>query len=157
MSYRVITDKKFLNKPCKEATLKNKDKVISRIKGYLIANKGKAIGIAANQLGFNVAIFGIWLLEKNKIDIYVNPVIYKDGYLMDSDEGCMSIKNGTKHFGLKRRSYVEVHDENHSEPQIFRDYMATVIQHEYDHTQGVLISDLAVVQHAMKEADNGKS
>ena len=99
---RVQTDKDILHNQC--VVYEDNKKCISKIRQYLIINKGKAVGI------------------------------------QDSTEGCMSIKGGKKHYHLKRPTIVVLKSEGREE-LTFTDYYATVICHEMDHLNGVLISD----------------
>ena len=134
---RVQTDKTKLHDKCVER--EDNSKCIAKIRQYLIINKGKAVGIAANQLFMNNRVFGMWY--ENKIMIFENPTIisYSSEFMQDSTEGCMSIKNGKKPYHLKRPMYLVVNDgkKNH----MFEKYYATVICHEMDHLDGKLIND----------------
>ena len=134
---RVQTDKTKLHTKCVE--YEDNSKCIAKIRQYLIINKGKAVGIAANQLFMNNRVFGIWY--NNKIMIFKNPQIiaYSGDDLQDSTEGCMSIKGGKKLHHLKRPRQVVI--KNGEEEYTFNDYYATVICHEMDHLNGKLISD----------------
>ena len=135
---RVQTDKDILHNQC--VVYEDNKKCISKIRQYLIINKGKAVGIAANQLFMKNRVFGIWY--DNKMMIFVNPEIvrYSGDSLQDSTEGCMSIKGGKKHYHLKRPTIVVLKSEGREELTL-TDYYATVICHEMDHLNGVLISD----------------
>ena len=139
MSFRINTDRKFLNKE----TIKRTDNIncVKKVMSYLALNKGIAVGIAANQLFMNNRVFGI--NYNGKIMVFVNPEIIAHEGNQDSTEGCMSIKNGTKHYHVKRPMSITIKDEVNGE-QTFHEYYATVIAHEFDHLEGLLISNTGV-------------
>ena len=134
---KVQRDKKVLNKKC--ISYDDNSRCINRIKSFLLIYKNKAVGVAANQLFMKNRVFGIWY--KGKIMIFENPVIisYTSEALIDSDEGCLSIKGGKKVYPVKRPQTVVIKDDINGE-QTFSNYYSTVICHEMDHLEGKLIS-----------------
>ena len=136
MSFRVQTKSKYLHKPCIER--EDNSSGISKVKAYLMMNKKKAVGIAANQLFLNNRVFGIWF--QDHLLIFENPVVEKIKGVQESVEGCMSIKDGKMYYKKIRPTEVTISSKNHN-TMTFKDYYATVILHEMDHLDGVLISD----------------
>lgn len=104
------------------------------------------VGLAANQVGQDVQIFVIdaKLAEKNEVpDAYINPEITEfskdQGEL---EEGCLSIPNYWHQIKRAKKIKLKALDENGKKIKIkARGFLARVLQHEYDHLQGVLIKD----------------
>lgn len=93
-----------------------------------------AVGIASNQLGYNYNAFVIRL--KNKLMFFKNPSIKCYGDKFIHEEKCLSINGEYK---VERYTKVDITDDINGE-QTFKGYMACVIQHEFDHIQGILIN-----------------
>lgn len=105
-----------------------------------------AVGLAAPQVGVSSAIFVIKTEIRpghNFVQTFVNPkLIDKFGVLCTIEEGCLSIPG--VHAGIERFNSVLIHyyDENLvKKHQFYHDFQARVIQHEYDHLQGILFTD----------------
>tara|TARA_Y100000287_G_scaffold185201_1_gene187849 strand:+ start:821 stop:1399 length:579 start_codon:yes stop_codon:yes gene_type:complete len=115
----------------------------------------KGVGIAAPQVGVSKAIFVADFsffkdednfFEKELINmkqVFINPVIVKEkGENFTYPEGCLSIPNISENVVRKSSLKINFLDEN----LIFQEMecsgiIARVIQHEYDHLQGVLFTD----------------
>jgi peptide deformylase len=140
MSWRLQSNKKFLSNKCKKCKDEEIDnQCASKINMMLIALKDHAVGLAANQIFMTNRVFGI--NDNGKIIIFINPEIeILDDSTFDSLEGCLSIKNGTKQYKVQRYNKVKI-KSNNQEDMIFDGYMSTVVQHEMDHLNGILISN----------------
>ena len=134
---RVNQNISFLHKPCTNVSPNEINGIKSRLFTFLLNNKDKAVGIAANQLNINKRAFAINV--DNKIEIFINPVIELSGDVVDNTEGCLSIPN--KQFNVKRRMNVSIKADNIFKSKGYRGWYAYVIQHEMDHINGILISD----------------
>lgn len=134
--FRVNTDTKFLGRYA--ISMADNTTCIRKIQQYLLMNKGKAAGIAANQLFMKNRVFGIWY--DNKILVFENPRIISEEGTQKSIEGCLSIKNGKKQYTIDRPTTITIESDN-QDAMTFTDYYATVIRHEMDHLEGRLISD----------------
>ena len=107
------------------------------------------IGLAAPQIGKSIRIFVIdgSSLNDEKMSnfkkVFINPKIIKeDGEVWEFEEGCLSIPLIKER--IKRKSIVEVeyYDENWSfHKERFDGMKARIIQHEYDHLEGILFTD----------------
>ncbi len=106
------------------------------------------VGLASSQVGVDLRIFVIdpwWAREEGKKDprVMINPVIHERDGEQIGDEGCLSLPDifAQVNRALKIRysyyspagEYIEAEAE---------EYEAVVIQHEYDHLNGVLFTDL---------------
>jgi len=111
----------------------------------------EGLGLAAPQIGKSLRIFvidGEPLAEDEPQfagfkKVFINPRItekYGDRELMN--EGCLSIPNIREEVyreGTIRMQYFDENWEMHDE--VYEGYLARVIQHEYDHLDGILFTD----------------
>lgn len=109
----------------------------------------QGIGLAAPQIGKSLRLFvadGAPLEEEEMLDfkkVFINPVIeeeFDDQWAFE--EGCLSIPNireeVTRHAKLKIRYYDQNWEEHEEE---YDGMKARIIQHEYDHIEGILFTD----------------
>jgi peptide deformylase len=111
------------------------------------ATNPKGVGLAAPQIGQAWRIFVTRPTEKSQIRVFINPEIIKrsadqtDGVPERENklEGCLSIP---KIWGRVKRAQeltLKYHDESGaSHEEQFSGFLATIIQHETDHTNGIL-------------------
>ena len=115
------------------------------------------VGLAAPQIGKSIKIFIIDTspflnMDDNEIKEYevssvkqtfINPTILDEtGEFWSFEEGCLSIPHIREE--VKRKSFIKIeyYDENFNyRKDDFSGIVARVIQHEYDHIQGVLFTD----------------
>ena len=107
------------------------------------------IGLAAPQIGKSIRLFvvdGSPLEEEGVSDfkkIFVNPVIldeYGDEWAFE--EGCLSIPNIREDVDRHKILTIKYLDENWKEhTEEFEGIKARIIQHEYDHLEGILFTD----------------
>ena len=75
--------------------------------------------------------------------VFINPIIEEEeGKEWPFQEGCLSIPKIRENVSRKPDIVVSYYDENwvlHEEK--FSGYAARIIQHEYDHIEGVLFTD----------------
>ena len=115
----------------------------------------KGVGIAAPQIGISksifVADFSFFKDEDNFFanelinmkQVFINPKIIKEkGHYFTYPEGCLSIPNISENVKRKSRLKIKFFDENLlSQEMECSGIIARVIQHEYDHLQGILFTD----------------
>jgi peptide deformylase len=111
----------------------------------------EGMGLAAPQIGKSLRIFvidGTPLAEDEPSlagfkKVFINARIReKSGDLELMSEGCLSIPNLREEVNREGRIRIEYYDENwvfHDE--VFEGYQARIIQHEYDHLDGILFPD----------------
>ncbi len=106
------------------------------------------MGLAANQVGINKAIFIIDLspvegYEKAKPMVLINPkIINASDETCVLEEGCLSIPDVRVKVERSEKVKVEFFDINFDLQQLDADeLLARVIQHEYDHLQGIYMTD----------------
>jgi peptide deformylase len=111
----------------------------------------EGLGLAAPQVGKSVRIFVIdgkpvsddepELADFKKIFINAH-ITEKCGELKLMNEGCLSIPNLREEVNRESHIRIEYYDENwvlHNE--VYDGYKARIIQHEYDHLDGILFTD----------------
>jgi len=131
--------------------LESVEKVTPEIKELVLEMKetmktNDGVGLAASQVGKDLRIFVIdeKLAEMNEVSsVYINPEITdrsKDmGYL---EEGCLSIPEYFKEVARSKKIRIKALDENGKKFKFkATGFLARVLQHEYDHLNGILIKD----------------
>jgi len=125
------------------------DKIINDLFETLYYSDG--LGLAAPQIGKSIRIFVIdgGPLAEDEPEmadfkhVFINAnITEKYGELKPMTEGCLSIPNLREEVNREysiRVSYYDEKWEHHDE--IYEGYKARVIQHEYDHLDGVLFTD----------------
>ena len=128
--------------------------------GELIENmfetmyKAHGVGLAAPQVGLPIRLFvvdaspfadgedGDPSCEDFK-RVFINPVIFdEEGEEWGFDEGCLSIPQIREEVFRKPRLKIEYYDENWDLYEEELDgFPARVVQHEYDHIEGILFTD----------------
>lgn len=131
------------------------------------------IGLAANQVGADKQIFIVDLsamegYEESKPTVFINPVIEKfSEEKIVIEEGCLSIPDVRSEVERPKKINIKYLDTNMKELELEADeLLARVIQHEFDHLQGVLFvdrisdevkkklkKDLNKIKHRKKEFD----
>lgn len=115
-------------------------------KALLSASDPKGVGLAAPQIGKSVAIFMAKPTDKSPISVFINPVILEADELKKRKkrrvkklEGCLSLPNiwgevlrsdsvKISYFDKKGKVVIKK----------FTGFMATIVQHETDHLNGIL-------------------
>ena len=115
----------------------------------------KGVGIAAPQIGVSKAVFvadfSFFNDEENFYEeelinmkqVFINPIIVKEkGEDFTYPEGCLSIPNISENVVRKSSLKINFLDENLVKQEMeCSGIIARVIQHEYDHLQGILFTD----------------
>ena len=115
------------------------------------------VGLAAPQIGKSIRLF---IIDTSAFDnkdfeetsgfktatlkkVFINPeIINESGEAKPFEEGCLSIPNVREIINRKSDIKLSYFDENFFHHQeSFNGIIARVIQHEYDHIEGVLFTD----------------
>jgi len=107
------------------------------------------IGLAAPQIGKSIRMFvvdGSPMEDDDMVGfrkVFINPeMIDETGEEWAFEEGCLSIPNIREDVSRKEKIKIRYFDENWEEHEDEFDGMkARIIQHEYDHIEGVLFTD----------------
>lgn len=132
----IIHDQLFLSQKSTSANRADL-KVAEDLRDTLLANRDKAVGLAANMIGKNKRIiaFYVGLLPL----VMLNPQITKKSGEYLTEEGCLSL-SGERKTKRYRTITVTYQDMNlNTKTQELTDFIAEVIQHEVDHCEGILI------------------
>ena len=132
----IIHDQLFLSQKSTSANRADL-KVAEDLRDTLLANRDKAVGLAANMIGKNkrIIVFYVGLLPL----VMLNPQITKKSGEYLTEEGCLSL-SGERKTKRYRTITVTYQDMNlNTKTQEFTDFIAEVIQHEVDHCEGILI------------------
>ena len=136
MIKEIVKDVMFLSQKAEKATEEDKY-VANDLLDTLKANKDRCVGLAANMIGYNKAIICV---SGGFYDfIMINPVITQKRGEYHTEEGCLSLIGERK---CKRYSKIEVDyfDINFSKQHgKYTGFVAEIIQHEIDHTNGIII------------------
>jgi len=115
--------------------------------------KASGVGLAAPQINRAIKLFLIDTTpflnddEEKKIEVvkkvFINPkIIIEKGEEWDFNEGCLSIPEIREDIKRKSSITIEYFDENFiKHTDIFDGLTARVIQHEFDHINGILFTD----------------
>lgn len=120
----------------------------------------QGVGLAAPQIGRSIRLFvvdGSPFAEEEEDEepdpkaagmegfkrVFINPVIEEEeGEEWGFHEGCLSIPKIREEVFRKEVIHVSYFDENWNfKEERFEGYAARIIQHEYDHIEGVLFTD----------------
>lgn len=107
------------------------------------------VGLAAPQIGISKRIF---VVDGTGIDepelegfkkIFINPIIRdEDGVPWSYEEGCLSIPNIREDILRNPKITITYFDENWEEhTENYEGLKARILQHEYDHLEGILFTD----------------
>ncbi|MFZ0281675.1 MAG: peptide deformylase [Bacteroidales bacterium] len=113
--------------------------------------KSEGMGLAAPQIGRSIRIFIIdgKPLGEDEPDladfkkVFINAhIVKKYGELKPMTEGCLSIPNLREEVSRESNVHLTYYDENWEfHDEIFEGYKARIVQHEYDHIEGILFTD----------------
>ena len=136
----IVKDRKVLSQPCKPVTdfeaAKPVIKEMRRVARILDKNpKLRCLGIAANQVGFDVRII-LLKTQRGKFEVFINPELIKGTGHKDSYETCFSAPGCFKTIDR----FVTVQVSNNGMPfRTLSGIKAVAFQHELDHLNGKIL------------------
>jgi len=117
----------------------------------------QGVGLAAPQIGLGIRLFIVdtspfvdeeetdseMLKLKDFRKVFINPIIIEEeGEKWNFNEGCLSIPGIREDVARQPTITIEYMDENFElKEEQYDGLIARVIQHEYDHVDGVLFTD----------------
>ena len=114
-------------------------------------HNAEGVGLAAPQIGFSYRVFVVDLSPlseeepslKDFVKAFINPhIIEKEGNKVLMDEGCLSLpglREDVYRFDTIRIKYCDTNWQEFDE--VFTGFIARVLQHEYDHLNGIMFVD----------------
>lgn len=136
MVKEIVKDVMFLSQKAEQAT--KEDKYIANdLLDTLKANKDRCVGLAANMIGYNKAIICV---SGGLYDfIMINPIITNKTGEYQTQEGCLSLI-GERKCNRYKEIEVDYLDMNFNKQHgKYTGFVAEIIQHEIDHTNGIII------------------
>lgn len=143
---------------CGDKILRKKVAKVSKVDNKIIKliadmfetmHNANGIGLAANQVGANKQIFVVDIsmvegYEDSKPITFINPkIVSRSEETSVYEEGCLSIPDQREDVIRPKQITIEFQDLDLNKQSIETDdLLARVIQHEYDHLQGILFTDL---------------
>lgn len=121
--------------------------------------EASGVGLAAPQIGKSIRLFivdGSPFAEdddeeedpraigmENFKKVFINPIIEEEtGEEWGFNEGCLSIPKIREEVFRKEKIVISYYDEKWNlKEETYEGYAARIIQHEYDHIEGVLFTD----------------
>ncbi len=103
----------------------------------LVAHRDGCVGMAANMIGIPKRIIAFY--DGDELCSMMNPEIIKSTAPFETEEGCLSLDGVRK---TKRYRTIKVRWQNEQMQvriKTFTGFTAQIIQHEIDHTNGVII------------------
>jgi len=147
-----------LKKICKNITsdYENLDSLIDNMWETMYAASG--VGLAAPQIGLSIRLFivdaspfsedkNLSLEEREKLSkfkmVFINPELKAiSNELNTFNEGCLSIPEIREDVVRENEIIVDYYDQDFNKKSLKLDGLrARVVQHEYDHIQGILFTD----------------
>lgn len=150
----------ILSQPAK--TITSFDKKLHQLikdmtKTLKATKRPKGVGLAAPQIGIGVRVFLTMPTTNSPVRAFINPEIIafsepKIDVAQDKDadsrlEGCLSIPDIWGHVTRAPSVTLRYQDEmGATHEEVFDGFHATIIQHETDHTNGVLFTQRVIEQ-----------
>jgi peptide deformylase len=138
--------------------------IIREMEKVLLATRDpKGVGLAAPQVGMPLRIFLMKISDKDKMQVFINPVIKKVAEETQAPkkettqkkskkesrllEGCLSVPNIWSNIKRDKVVILQYQDETGKpHTKIFKNFPAVVVQHEVDHLDGILFTKRAIEQ-----------
>lgn len=135
----VKTSDPILHRPCKIATANRAKGAVRQLRRIMQdVTWGNCVGMAAPQIGIDKRVF---IAGKTA---FINPkILWRSLDKSVDKEGCYSLKSGV-YYPILRSNSVRIKwvgERGGHHIATFTGHMARVIQHEYDHIDGILISE----------------
>ena len=132
-----------------EENYPNLDSLIKNLKETMIHADG--VGLAAPQVNLGIRLFVVDASPLSKEDetlegfskVFINPIILEEkGEPWAYNEGCLSLPGIREEVKRKPKIRIEYYDENWDlKEEIYEGIKARIIQHEYDHLEGYVLTD----------------
>ncbi|MEC4115042.1 peptide deformylase [Myroides pelagicus] len=119
--------------------------LISRLYATVRDEEKPGVGIAAPQIGVNRRVFLAQRLDKKDqpFEFFINPeIVWYSKVKRIGEEGCLSIPERYEEVVRSLAIQITYYDlEGQHFQEIVEGYTAVILQHEYDHLNGVLFPE----------------
>ena len=145
------------------------DKLIESM--FATMEGASGVGLAAPQIGLPIRLFIVDASPfaedhpelEDFVKVFINPIIHEEsGKKWKFNEGCLSIPGIREDVERKPEIVIEYFDtEWNLIEEEYDGIAARIIQHEYDHIEGILFTDLIsgfrkrIVKGKLKDIENG--
>ena len=121
-----------------------------------LMREAKGVGLAAPQVGHNIRLFVMNPTgEAADARIYINPELSDPDGEEAAEEGCLSLPKINADINRSKAMRLRATDLDGNKVDIVETgYVARIWQHEYDHLNGVLITDRMGVADKFKYRKN---
>jgi peptide deformylase len=144
---QIVTNESILRKVCTPiATQAEYEKLLSVANNMVnLMSENHGVGIAAPQIGINKRFF-FAILDGNRIELFMNPKIINRSEETElfTGEGCLSVPNCYGEVERSKTITMEYFNGREKINATFDGFNAQIVQHEYDHLDGVLFTDKAI-------------
>jgi peptide deformylase len=108
-----------------------------------LMRQARGVGLAAPQVGLNIRMFVMNPTGQPDDDrVYVNPVLSDPDGEDTAEEGCLSLPSINAQISRNKQIRMQAQDlDGKPVEQMESGYIARIWQHEFDHLNGVLITD----------------
>jgi peptide deformylase len=115
--------------------------LVKKMTEIMLENKG--VGLAAPQAGVPLRLFIISLnTTREAVKVYINPTVTPTGEFGALEEGCLSLPGvSTKIRRYKKCKVTATNLDGNEFTEEAEGLYARVLQHEYDHIEGMTIAD----------------
>lgn len=132
----IMTNEIFLARPSETATAADAQ-TAQNLLDTLAAHAHECVGMAANMIGASKRI--IVFDDEGTYRIMYNPEIVSSAGAYDAEEGCLSLigRRPTTRYRTIKVCYEDA--DFHERTKTYTGWTAQIIQHEIDHTNGIVI------------------
>jgi peptide deformylase len=114
----------------------------------MIAERG--VGLSANQVGipYSVFVIGHPDVPQDIITVFNPTIVNEDNHIVLAEEGCLSFKG--LFVKIKRPETIRArftNDRGETDTVRLSGFTARAFQHEYDHLQGTVFTDITSMYH----------
>ena len=130
---------KYIKRPLSIKKSKELQELIKNMQSKMVLSGG--IGLAAPQVGRRERLFVVRYGEFD--EVFINPSITDQwGEIEEDVESCLSVPDQSVFVSRPHSIRVQYYDKN-MKFQIgdFNGFLSRIVQHEYDHLEGKLITD----------------
>lgn len=143
-----------LKTKCTKVSANDKEVIqkLIEMRKWVADDDNKALGLALPQVGIAKQGFVFYNRTTGRVETAINPIIKKKVNYGPSDEGCLSIPGVRGVVARAKEIHVIYFNEKmKAVQQVFYNRTARVFQHEFDHLQGILFTELEQLEAMTEE------